>query len=159
VRAELNKASLVKANAQFWEQMLGMQLELTVCAEIFSSSEEHLLASVSLSGAWTGRIEIGLSRGLARAATAAMMMQPEDALSEADVLDAIREIANMIGGVIKSSLPRPCAMALPESAVATGGLCNEPEQDDTLTVAFHHAAGALMVKVQEEDRAETLVNN
>jgi chemotaxis protein CheX len=159
VRAELNKGSLVKANAQFWEQMLGMQLELTACAEIFSSSEEYLLASVSLSGAWTGRIEVGLSRGLALAATAAMMMQPEDALSEADVLDAIREIANMIGGVIKSSLPRPCAMALPESAVATGGLCSEPEQDDTLIVAFHHAAGALMVQVREEDRAEAQVNN
>jgi chemotaxis protein CheX len=159
VRAELNKDSLVKANAQFWEQMLGMQLELAVCAEIFSISEEYLLASVSLSGAWTGRIEVRLTRGLARAATAAMMMQPEDVVSEADVLDAIREIANMIGGVIKSSLPRPCAMALPESAVATGGLCSGPEQDDTLTVAFHHAAGALMVQVREEDCAGAQVNN
>jgi chemotaxis protein CheX len=159
VRAELNKDSLVKANAQFWEQMLSMQLELTVCAEIFSISDEYLLASVSLSGAWTGRVEVGLSRGLARAATAAMMMQPEDALSEADVLDAVREIANMIGGVIKSSLPRPCAMALPESAVAMGGLCSGPEQENTVTVGFHHAAGSLMVKVQEEDCAETQASN
>lgn len=159
MRAGLNKDSLVKANAQFWEQMLGMQLDLTVCAEIFSSGEEYLLASVSLSGAWTGQIDVGLSRGLALAATAAMMMQPEDALSEADVLDAIREIANMIGGVIKSSLPRPCAMALPESAVATGGLCAGPEQDDRLIVAFHHPAGALMVQVREEDCAEAQVNN
>jgi CheY-specific phosphatase CheX len=150
VRADLNKGSLVKANAQFWEQMLGMQLELAVCAEIFASSEEYLLASVGLSGAWTGRIEVGLSRGLALAATAAMTMQPEEAVTEADVLDAICEIANMIGGVIKSSLPRPCAMTLPESSVATGGQCSEPEQDDRLTVAFHHSAGALTVQVREE---------
>jgi chemotaxis protein CheX len=153
MHAGLNQDALLKANAQFWEQMLGMQLEVAACAEIFPAGEEYLMASVSLSGAWAGRIEVVLSRGLAQAATAAMMMQPEDALSEADVLDAIREIANMIGGVIKSSLPRPCAMTLPESTVVKGA-CDEQEKDDALAVAFHHAAGALLVRVREESCAE-----
>jgi chemotaxis protein CheX len=152
---ELNKGSLEKANAQFWEQMLNMQLEPIADAESLCGGAEHLLAHVSLSGAWTGRIEARMTRGLALAATSAMTMQPEEAVSETDVLDAIREIANMIGGVIKSSLPRPCAMTLPESAVVSAGLCSEPETDDTLTVAFHHTAGALMVQVREEACANT----
>jgi hypothetical protein len=79
-----------------------------------------------------------------------MLMQSPDVVSESDTLDAIREIANMIGGVIKSSLPRPCAMALPESGVAEEGLCNEPHTEATLTVAFRHATGGLLVKVREE---------
>jgi hypothetical protein len=56
----------------------------------------------------------------------------------------------MIGGVIKSSLPTPCAMTLPESAMITGRPCCEPQKDDTLAVAFHHEAGGLVVQVWEE---------
>ena len=126
MRAELDEASVVKANAQFWEQMLDMRLELVPESEELCVGAGHLMGSVSLSGMWKGRIEVRLAEGLAQAATAAMLMQPLETVSAADALDAIREIANMIAGVLKSSLPRPCAMALPESAVATEGLLHGP---------------------------------
>ena len=90
-------------------------------ADGFCVSAGHLMGSVSISGAWKGRIEVRLAEGLARAATAAMLMQPPEEVSEADSLDAIREIANMIGGVIKSALPRPTSLSLPESSVAAEG--------------------------------------
>jgi chemotaxis protein CheX len=150
VVAQLSEESLVKANAQFWEQMLNMSLDRIPSNENFCVGKGHLRASVSLSGMWKGRIEVRFARGLAAAATAAMTMQPADAVSEADMLDAIREIANMIGGVLKSSLPRPCMMALPESGVAEEGLCVHPESGDALAVAFRHEAGGLMVRVWED---------
>lgn len=150
MRADLNEDSLVKANAQFWEQMLAMQLDREPSHESFSIASEHLLASVSLSGMWTGRIEVRLAKGLALAATAAMLMQPEDAVSDADVMDAIREVANMIGGVIKSSLPRPCAMTIPVSTVSPEGPHEETRLGEALAVAFRHPAGGLMVIVWEE---------
>ncbi len=151
MRAELDEASVAKANAQFWEQMLDMRLELVPDSEVFCVGAGHLMGSVSLSGMWKGRIEVRLAEGLAQAATAAMLMQPLEAVSAADALDAIREIANMIAGVLKSSLPRPCAMALPESAVATEGLCTGPSRENTLVVAFRHTAGGLVVRVWEEE--------
>ena len=150
MQAQLNEESLVKANAQFWEQMLQMELVPVPYAEGFCVGKGHLRASVSLSGMWTGRIEVRLARRLAEAATAAMMMQSLEAVTEADVLDAIREIANMIGGVIKSSLPRPCVMTLPESGVAEEMMCVESLARDSLAVAFRHEAGGLMVRVWEE---------
>jgi hypothetical protein len=150
VVAQLSEESLVKANAQFWEQMLHMQLARVPCSENFCVGKGHLLASVALSGMWRGRIEVRFAQDLAVAATAAMMMQPANAVSDVDVLDAIREIANMIGGVIKSSLPRPCIMALPESGVADEKLCLNPGAGDALAVAFRHEAGGLMVRVWEE---------
>ncbi len=150
MRAELNEDSLVKANAQFWEQMLNMRLDPEPSRDSFSVATEHILASVSLSGMWTGRIEVRLARGLALVATAAMLMQPEDAVSEADMMDAIREVANMIGGVIKSSLPRPCAMTLPVSSVACEVESAESPCGELLAVAFRHPAGGLMVSVWEE---------
>jgi CheY-specific phosphatase CheX len=151
MRAELDETSVVKANAQFWEQMLDMRLERVPASEVFCVDAGHLVGSVSLSGAWKGSIEVRLAEGLARAATAAMVMQPLEAVSAADSHDAIREIANMIGGILKSSLPRPCSMALPESAVATEGLCTGPGKEDTLVVAFRHTAGGLVVRVWEEE--------
>ena len=151
MRAGIDEAALVNANSQFWEQMLGMQLEPLPGSEKLCVGAGHLMGSVSLSGMWTGRIEVRLAEGLAHAATAAMLMQPLETVSEADALDAIREIANMIGGVIKSSLPRPCAMALPESAVASEGHSSGTTTENTIAVAFRHAAGGLVVRVWEED--------
>src|SRR5208283_6161004 len=119
MRARLDEQSVMKANSQFWEQMLVMTLDSMLIAEQFCVGAGHLLGSVNLSGEWKGRIEVRMARGLAYEATAAMMMQPIDTVVEADALDAVREIANMIAGAIKSSLPRPCSMAVPESAVET----------------------------------------
>jgi CheY-specific phosphatase CheX len=150
MRAELDEASLVKANAQFWEPMIAIRLEPVPDSEMFCVEPGHLIGSVSLSGMWKGRIEVRLAEGLAQAATAAMLMQSVETITEADALDATREIANMLGGVIKSSLPRPCTMDVPESAVATDGLCMRPRTDDVLSVAFRHDTGVLLVRVWEE---------
>ena len=60
MRAELDEASVAKANAQFWEQMLDMRLELVPDSEVFCMGAGHLMGSVSLSGTWKGRIEVRL---------------------------------------------------------------------------------------------------
>jgi hypothetical protein len=57
----------------------------------------------------------------------------------------------MIAGVIKSSLPRPCAMTVPASAVEAEGFCGQPRTEDTLVVAFRHATGDLVVRVWEQE--------
>lgn len=151
--SHLNEESLVRANAQFWEQMLGMPMDTVPITEEFCVGIGHILVSVDLSGNWNGRIEVRMAKDLANAATAAMLMQPIDALAEADTLDATREIVNMIAGLLKSSLPQPCSMTVPESAIATEMLCSRLHGENTLTVAFRHEAGGLMVRVREAEGA------
>jgi CheY-specific phosphatase CheX len=92
-----------------------------------------------------------MAEGLAYQATAAMMMQPLDTVGEADALDATKEIANMIAGVIKSSLPRPCTMTVPESIVEAEIFCGAPQTEDSLVVAFSHASGDMMVRIWEQE--------
>ena len=151
MRAQLNEEFVVKANAQFWEQMLAMKMDTLPDEEEFCVDDGHMLACVALSGQWKGRIEVRMAGKLAYEATAAMLMQPVDAVGEADALDATKEIANMIAGVIKSSLPRPCAMAVPESVVEQKCFCGLPETEDTLVVASRHTAGNMMVRVLEQE--------
>jgi CheY-specific phosphatase CheX len=151
MRAQVDEQCVIKANAQFWEQMLAMTLSPLEVAGEFCVCAGHLHGCVTMGGVWKGRIEVRMAEGLAYQATAAMMMQPLDTVGEADALDATKEIANMIAGVIKSSLPRPCTMTVPESVVETEGFCGVPQTEDSLVVAFRHASGDLMVRIWEQE--------
>jgi len=64
MRARLDEQSVIKANAQFWEQMLAVQLEAVPCSEQICIGAGHMLGSVALTGAWKGRIEVRLGGGL-----------------------------------------------------------------------------------------------
>jgi len=113
MRAKIEERHLIEATSRFWEQMLAMKVEPEPIKQKFCVGHQHLLGSIHLKGAWRGRVEIRIADNLARVATAAMMMQPIETVAEADMMDAISEVANMIAGVIKSSLPQPCEMGLP----------------------------------------------
>jgi CheY-specific phosphatase CheX len=151
MRVQLDEQSVINANNQFWEQMLDFKLEHVPMADTFCVGTRHLLGSVELSGVWQGRIEVRIDQKLAHAATAAMLMQPLDSVAEADTMDATKEITNMIAGVIKSSLPRPCSMTVPESAVEPESVCRQQRTDFTLVVGFRHAEGDLMVGICEHE--------
>jgi len=151
MKANLDQQSVIKANAQFWEQMLAMKLEAMPSAVEFRVEEGHMFGSVGLNGVWKGRIEVRMAGRLAYEATAAMMMQAIDTVNQADALDATKEIANMIAGTIKSSLPRPCTMTVPESAHQPEAFNCGAATSDSLMVAFHHPAGALVVRIWEQE--------
>ncbi|MGA3372091.1 MAG: chemotaxis protein CheX [Terracidiphilus sp.] len=151
MKALIDEQCVIKANSQFWGQMLAMSLDKMTAPQEFSVGAGHLLGSVDLGGVWKGRIEVRMAGGLAYVATAAMLMQPLETVGETDALDAAKEIANMIAGVIKSSLPRPCTMTVPESAVEAKDFRGPAQTEDSLMVAFHHASGDLMVRVWERE--------
>jgi Chemotaxis phosphatase CheX len=93
---------------------------------------------------------VRLSRGLAIEATAAMLMQPAEQVQPGDMLDATKEIANMIAGTLKSALPRPCTMTVPSAEMESCNFCIPSRTPDSVTVFFHHDSGELMVRVWEK---------
>jgi CheY-specific phosphatase CheX len=149
MQVHLEEKSVVAASTQFWEQMLSINLEQLSFEDRFCVHDGHFLGSVELSGAWKGRIEVRMSAGLARHATAAMLMQPADAVCVEDTLDATKEIANMIAGTIKSALPRPCTMTVPKSSIHAEEFCDVSRSANSMLVAFKHDSGELMVRVIE----------
>ncbi len=81
---------------------------------------DRVTGCVHLSGAYTGSIMLQCSGPAARDAAAALFsMQPAD-VTQTEVVDAIGELANMVGGNVKSMLPGPSALSLP--AVVHGQL-------------------------------------
>jgi CheY-specific phosphatase CheX len=156
--ADLSRESIAHSNSQFWEQMLDMKMEAAASSDGFCMSAGHVEGTIKLYGAWSGLVEVRLTAGLAYEATAAMLMQAVENVAETDVLDAAKEIANMIAGVIKTSLPRPCSMAVPESAIAVEGFCCPSATSGTLAVTFHHPSGSSMVRVREEQSVHSNAN-
>lgn len=81
-------------------------------------AEERVTACVHLSGAFTGSVIVQCSDHAARHAAAALFAVSSPEVTENEVIDAIGEIANMVGGNVKSMLPGPSFISLP--AVAQG---------------------------------------
>jgi CheY-specific phosphatase CheX len=153
MRVHLDKQCVINASESFWLQMLAMTLDpIKSPAEPFLGAG-HIHAGVELSGAWLGRIEVRMAERLAYEATASMMMQAVETVKQEDALDAVREIANMIAGVIKPALPRPCSMTVPQSAIESEYFCSGMRAGDSLAVGFRHRSGDLLVQVWENEYA------
>jgi chemotaxis protein CheX len=74
---------------------------------------DRVTGCVHLSGAYTGSIMLQCSAPAARDAAAALFcIQPGD-VTASEVVDAIGELANMVGGNVKSMLPGPSLLSLP----------------------------------------------
>lgn len=149
MHAELDRSTVITANAQFWEQMVAISVAPLPQSEPLCLEPGHIDAWVTLSGAWNGRVDVKLSGRLAHHAAAALMMQPVETVQPADALDATREIANIIAGVIKPSLPRPSSMAIPEAEVQSSSFHAPGAGGNALVVSFGHAAGKMLVCVSE----------
>jgi chemotaxis protein CheX len=103
---------LMAITEQVWESFLdpegGNPLLLTP-----KEGTNDVAAAVSVTGAWRGHVVFECSSGASRHAAAALLGIPADEVSEADVVDALGELANIIGGNVKAMLPAPSALSLP----------------------------------------------
>jgi Chemotaxis phosphatase CheX len=103
---------------------LGLESTRVPPEALQSKDDDMLNASVTISGAWTGVVGVSCSSILARRAACAMYGTCDD-ITEEEARDALREIANIIGGNFKSLVSSPSSLSLPEvreQAVGAGGL-------------------------------------
>ncbi|GAB3684260.1 chemotaxis protein CheX [Angustibacter aerolatus] len=73
-------------------------------------------AVVEIAGAYAGWVRVTCEPGTARRVTEAMLAASPVAigpLDDEDVEDALRELANVLGGNLKSLLPGDCSLGLP----------------------------------------------
>jgi chemotaxis protein CheX len=79
-------------------------------------ADDRVTACVHLSGAFTGSVVVQCSDSAARDAAAVLFAVAPDDVTDHEVVDAIGEIANMVGGNVKSMLPGPSNLSLPAVA-------------------------------------------
>jgi CheY-specific phosphatase CheX len=97
-----------------WGAMLGLPIE----AGSVGASESWVTGCVTIGGGWSGAVTVELSSGLARQVASALFAMEPAEVTDAEVRDAVGELANMVGGNIKALMPGSCQLSLP--AVANG---------------------------------------
>jgi chemotaxis protein CheX len=100
---------------------------------------------VEVTGGWRGWVLLACPTRLARAAAAAMFERPAEALTDDEVADALGELANMVGGNLKSVLPGPSRLSMP--AVTVGAAAADPVPGGVLVNAVSLACDGLPLTV------------
>lgn len=98
---------------EVWSSFLDGDPSGLVPRDSDNTTDDKVTGCVHLSGAYTGAIMLQCSPPAARDAAAALFSVSPDDVTPAEVVDAMGEIANMVGGNVKSMLPGPSTLSLP----------------------------------------------
>ncbi|GII26139.1 chemotaxis protein CheX [Planosporangium mesophilum] len=98
---------------QVWSSYLDLEGTSPLIQMPRTKPSSDVSASVSVTGAWRGHVVVSCTMPAARSAAAALLGIELDEATEDDVTDALGELANIIGGNVKSLMPEPSALSLP----------------------------------------------
>ncbi|HEY3436519.1 MAG TPA: chemotaxis protein CheX [Actinotalea sp.] len=72
-------------------------------------------AWVDVHGAISGRVLLSTEQATAEHLTRALLgMTPDEPVADGDIVDALGEVANVVGGNVKALVPDPGALSLPQ---------------------------------------------
>ncbi|MDM8083362.1 chemotaxis protein CheX [Cellulomonas cellasea] len=92
---------------------------LVLWAGLFPDLEDSMDAWVDVTGPWTGRVALTTELTTAHDLSRALLgMGPEEPVGDDDVADAFGEVANVVGGNVKTLLTEVGRLGLPQVADA-----------------------------------------
>lgn len=115
---------------EVWTTFLGAEVPLLFIED--DSFVPDWSASVTIRGAWDGMVSLETTRAGAQHITRALLDLDSDAddLSDSDLVDAIGELVNMVGGNVKGLVPGPSRLSLP--LVAAGRFAHGSSQSEVV---------------------------
>jgi chemotaxis protein CheX len=119
-------ADLSSIVGQIWASYLDPESKSPVVPAQSPHTTAEIVASVSISGSWHGHVVVSCSAGAARAAAAAFLLVKPDEVAIVDVVDVMGELANIVGGNLKSMLPATSFVSLPQVVSAAGTTVHWP---------------------------------
>jgi chemotaxis protein CheX len=96
-----------------------LELEVSQLERSASGMEGFVSAEVQFVGEWKGAVVLQCSPELAFDLTVRLMHVPKPNAIDQDVRDALGELANMVGGNLKSVLPPGVALSMPSVVVGS----------------------------------------
>lgn len=135
------------AAQEVFATMLGTELRFaeTYCNKGPSHPLDGVICLIGMAGEWTGTGTISCSAEFA-CQIASQMLAAEYTVVDADVLDAVAEIANMILGNVKTALEKslgPMGMSIP-TAIFGKNFLAKSFGDETWTVVIFECQGQIL---------------
>jgi CheY-specific phosphatase CheX len=100
---------------EIWSTMLGVVTHADDQAIVVTDKRNTLTGRVCITGAWQGILTLHCDPKLACYLAAIMFDVDPHLISSDQVEDALAELANMASGNLKSLLPEPCFLSLPQA--------------------------------------------
>lgn len=97
-----------------WQAMLGLGIQPGILPTSIDPADRFWTGKVEISGAWNGVVVLHGSEQLAHSAASVIFGNGPLEVSAQEQKDAMYELTNVIAGNIKSLLPGPCQLALPQ---------------------------------------------
>ena len=120
--------------------------------EPYSVQEHRVTCAVYFAGVWTGASLIECPLKMAYEFTARLMRIPKPVEFDNDVCDALGELANMIGGNLKSVLPRGVSLSIPSVVEGSKYSVRVCGANRNKRLAFDGPDGAFWVTLVETER-------
>lgn len=136
---------LTELTGGVWEAFLGLPAEPAASGLV--DDGPFYTSSVAISGGWEGSVRLVIPSGLARSAAAAMFDIVPDELGADEVVDAVGELANIIGGNLKGMVEAPCTLSLPMVAVGSDYSVSAPGARLVRSVTLRSAGAVFEVAV------------
>lgn len=109
-----------------FEALLAVDIEVSSHAE-WEAHDDYRGSWVGIAGTWTGRVLVICSARAALHAASEMLQVPREEATDTDVLDAMRELVNVLGGQIMALMPAGSKLGLPTAgACPASGFDGEP---------------------------------
>jgi chemotaxis protein CheX len=143
---QVAESDLLQLATDIWASVLAFDIEP---AQSTPDRFDRLTGCVQIAGAWRGSVTLETSREFARAAAATMFAMPGDNVTSSEIVDALAELTNMLGGNIKSILPGPSFLALPSVTEGSDYELNLPSTRPLSKLTFSCLNDGMSIKVFE----------
>jgi chemotaxis protein CheX len=98
---------------QVWSSYLDIDGSRPLVFTAATNNAGAVTGSVSVTGSWRGHVLVTCSDTAARNAAATLMGMELDEVADEHIVDALGELANIVGGNVKGLLPEVCSLSLP----------------------------------------------
>ncbi len=151
MQLQVAESEVCQVTEEVWNSVLGLGVRREDGGA--AAAGQQVTGRIWISGAWEGAVVVCSSAYLARRATAILLQVEPDAATADDIRDAFGELTNIIGGNIKSLLPGPSQLSLPD-------VCEDPSAQAApvpaagIEVVFDCEGQPLRVMVLAEPRRQ-----
>ena len=140
--------AFINALAETFDTMLGCEVQrgkLEIGVARYRDFE--ISGVIGLSGTAIGTVVVSLSREVALQATSALLLMEATEIN-ADVIDAVGELANMVAGPAKAKLEKyRLQISLPSVVTGKGHQVSFPSNVSPITVPFTTSWGPIVLTV------------
>jgi len=155
---DMNNTLLEQIATDVLNGMLGLDVSPT---RDEPAHPDNLVASIRISGDWQAGLEVFTPVSSARRIAEQMFGTDTSELQDAEIADALGEIANMIGGNLKGMTPGETKLSLPcvGVAIAESGSPEEPQPTELhLRFGVEHLSLRLRQDVTAADEIGCIAN-